>query len=433
MNCRKSFKLIGSYLDGELAPDDSSRMEEHLESCPRCMRQLEFLRGITLQLSLLPSIEPTAEERHQLINRVRREMTAPSAPKPMYGRVRVVATALSLLVAATVGLTWMVLGGGGTPTNIEVSQSEGESSNGMTGLTRGENLQTGAIGTITTPVSDVTQPSLVVSGKDYTPTELANFRNDLGTRLDFYSSYWYPASTSGAGAASLGEVQSKLTDDLAEKAAETGKNPDEVKSAVKTALAQAGNATLLPCYAEQAKVGGKDAWLVSLSGPEDYLLFPNQQIPSAMNIASRGGAVSLKISESLLRQLAAMLTPYSPGSTSAADKGQASTYGQDSGGQPQVTVDQSVAGQSTLGTSLATVTPEQQQDFQSFLRDLAAQGTSYDLIQALQGMNYQQLLMLVQGNWSALAADGIDLTDFLIPPQRLWAIDTATNTVIWKP
>jgi hypothetical protein len=431
MNCRKSLKLIGPYMDGELAGAEPSRLENHLESCPHCARQLEFLRGITRQLSLLPAIEPTQEERYRLVNRVRREMIAPAAPKPMYGRVRVVATALSLLVAATVGVTWVVLGGGGTPTTVEVSQSEEGTSNGMTVLPSGNDLVTSTVGTIKTPASDVTQPSLVISGKDYTPTELANFRNDLGTRLDFYSSYWYPASTSGAGSASLGEVQKQLTDDLAQQASATGKNPDEVKGAVKTALAQAGNATLLPCYAEQARVGGKDAWLVSLSGPEDYLLFPNPQIPSAMNIASRGGAVSLNISESLLRQLAAMLTPYSPSSASAISKEQTARSQQNSGPEPSTTSELPVT---TPGNdTLVETTPEQRQAFQSFLRDLAAQGTSYDLIQALQGLNYQQLLMLVQGNWSALAADGIDLTDFLIPPQRLWAIDTATNTVIWKP
>jgi hypothetical protein len=433
MNCRKSLRLIGPYTDGELAGAESSKLERHLGSCPHCTRQLDFIRDISRQISLLPTIEPTQEERYRLINRVRNEMSVPVVPKPMYGRVRVVATALSLLVAATVGVTWVVLNGGGTPTTIEVAQTEGETSNGMTALPFGDNLQTMSIGPNATAAAVVTQPSLVVSGKEYAPTELANFRNDLGTRLDFYSSYWYPASVSGAGSAYIGDMQTELTDDLAQQAATTGKNPDEVKSAIKTALAQEGNATLLPCYVEQAKVEGKDVWLVSLSGPEDYLLFPNPQTPSAMNLASHGGAVSLKISESLLRQLAAMLTPYSPSSTSAINTKKQATNSVDNGVQPQSNAGQSVTDQSAGGLPALAATPEQQREFQSFLRNLAAQGTSYDLIEALQGLNYQQLLMLVQGNWSGLAAEGIDLTDFLALPKRLWAIDATTSTVIWEP
>ena len=47
----------------------------------------------------------------------------------------------------------------------------------------------------------------------------------------------------------------------------------------------------------------------------------------------------------------------------------------------------------TAGDADATAVEE---DFQSFLRRLAAQGTSLELISALRGLNYEQIVMLLQ-------------------------------------
>jgi hypothetical protein len=433
MNCKKSLRLIGPFMDGELGEAESSRLREHLEVCPGCSQRLELLRGMTRSISTLPEIKPTPEESYRLMNRLRGEMSAPPVPKPAFGRAWATAAALFLVAAVSFAVAWSVLGNMSTTTTKVVTPAVEEEASRGTAAVPGESAPTAStLSAITPPSSVVTQPTLVVSNKEYSPAELSDFRNDLGARMDFYSSYWYPAAA-GNGALSTKELQNQITETLAQQAQAAGKNPDDVKRAVETALAQAGNAALLPCYVEQAKVEGKDAWLVSLSCPEDYLLFPNPQIPPAMNLASRGGASGLKISESLLRQLAAMLPPHSTSTTTAVAREEQVSSREQAGTQTSPLTEQVTADQSLEKPLEAALAPAQQQEFQAFLRQLAAQGTSYDLIEALRGLNYQQLLMLVQGNWSALAAGGVDLTEFLTPPKNLMAIDTATSTVIWKP
>lgn len=418
MKCGKATKLIEPFIDGELDSERSEQLQAHLISCSACESRVSAMRATLDSIASLPAIEPTARESYRLMNRVRAEMDEPRPARIGHARLRLTAAAaVTILVAASIGTTWVVLSGGGTVTKVEVAQEEQEpvsfkgpveTSADINGKTASQLL-----------ASSVTSPSVTISGKDYAASELKSYRNDLGARLDFYASYWYPAAASGFDAATLANNQATLTTAIADQAAQAGKNPDEVKNAVSVALSQCDQTIpLLPCYAEQAKVGGKDAWLISMSGPEDYLLFKNQELPSAMFLASQGGGASLMISQSLLTQLASMFAPVYGGSNlTLSMSADANTDALDDS--------------APLSIAQTWLASDQQQQFQTFLRQLAAQSNNVDLIAALEGLNYDQLLMLLQGNWNGLAAQGIDLTKFLVPPKRLYAIDATTGNVIW--
>lgn len=430
MRCKKAIKQIGPYIDGELAAPEAKTFRAHLESCDACSRRYVLMRSMVREVASLPAIVPTPEESYRLLNRVRREMTFVPAPKPGFKRIQIAAAALSVVVAATVaGIGVAVWSGGGPTQEVEIAARDG-GSEGITpelqeeSLAQGESVP-GGFATATAAV----KPSMVVSEREYDPGELDSFRNDLGARLDFYSAYWYPAASVTVEPDAIAQLQGKLVDDLALQAEAAGKDASELRLAVASALEQAGDQPLLPCYAEYSKVNGNDTWLISMSGPEDYLLFPDAKRPPAMMLASLGGEESLKISESLLRELAAWLAPDSGGTLS-------STY--------PVTTNRT---QSELDNESRTTDPtipeetitdplgddaRQQQDFQSFLRELAARGTSLDTISALKGLNYEQILMLLHGNLAALAADGVNLSDFLIPPKRIWAVDCASSEVVWE-
>lgn len=419
MKCGKATKLIGPFLDGELVRDKSEQLQAHIQSCPDCGGLLKTMSAMVDSLSSLATIEPSAQESYRLINRVRAEMQEPGPERVTRSRLRLTAAAITILVAASIGTTWAVLAGGEPATRVEVAPEEPQGG-WFTGPVSASNLAGAARGQLV--MANTTKPSVAVSATDYSASELKSFRNDLGTRLDFYSSYWYPALTSGLDTAGLAENQTKLTAQIADQAAQAGKNPDEVKQAIGAALSQSDQTIpLLPCYAEQAKVEGKDAWLISISGPEDYLLFTNQELPPSMYLAAQGGEASLKISETLLAQLATMLAPFYGTSYVSLQNNSFS----DQGVQGTTPLEQ------TLSTVQAELSPEQQQQFQVFMRQIAAQSNNLDLIAALEGLNYNQLLMLVQGNWSGLAEQGVDLTRFLVPPNRLYAIDTTSGAVIW--
>jgi len=322
-------------------------------------------------------------------------------------------------------------GGGPTPiteeTAVEAARSgETRGELGQESSTSGTNAGTGLL------AAAVARPDVVVSQNEYDATDLEEFRNDLGTRLDFYSTYWYPSSGGTTRPAALEKLRTELTSDLTEQAAAAGLNPEELQRAVTAVMEQADDESILPCYAERAKIEGKDAWLISASGPEDYLLFPDQQRPPAMILASLGGEESLKVSESALKELASILAPSGRKNAPLVPAGTLQEEGD--ADVNDKAADEPAGGAEGEGEETQTWegTAQEKEDFQSFLRRLAAQGTSLDTISALQELNYEQVLQLLQGDWSALAAGGADLSDFLTPPQRLWAVDCASGEIIWS-
>ncbi|MBN2026306.1 MAG: zf-HC2 domain-containing protein [Actinobacteria bacterium] len=427
MRCRKATKLIGPYIDGELTAPQAGELREHLETCDDCAQSYILMRSLVRDVSSLPAIVPTPEETYRLINRLRREVVAPAPPRTGTRRIQVAAAALSMLVVATVaGVTLAVWGGGGTTVveeggaedrSVTLGEEEDQILEAQTFNFRSDSADTTA--------ASLARPDVVVSSQEYDAADLEDYRNDLGARLDFYSAYWYPAS-SDIEPEAIAQMQEDFSGELAAQAAVEGQNPDELKLAVAAALEQTDDAPVLPCYAERAVVDDKDVWLVSVSGPEDYLLFPDQQRPSAMKLASLGGETSLKISESLLRELASVLAgqygtkmPALPASTAK--------------NQTELGLNDASEAPSAPGTGAGEATVEEDEEFQAFLRKLAARGTSLDLISALDGLNYEQLLELLHGDWAALAADGVNLSDFLVPPQRLYAVDCASGQVVWPP
>ena len=158
-------------------------------------------------------------------------------------------------------------------------------------------------------------------------------------------------------------------------------------------MEQAGSTPVLPCYVERAKVEGKEVWLISASSPEDYLLFPDPQQPPAMVTASLGGIEGLKVSESLLREMAARLAPYKNGGAALSPTTPRTGTKPTRAAAPRRKSRWRKTRRRTAGDADATAVEE---DFQSFLRRLAAQGTSLELISALRGLNYEQIVMLLQ-------------------------------------
>jgi predicted anti-sigma-YlaC factor YlaD len=54
--------MITGYLDGELPPEDRARLEEHLEGCRQCARELAQLGRLKEELAMMEFQEPTDAE-----------------------------------------------------------------------------------------------------------------------------------------------------------------------------------------------------------------------------------------------------------------------------------------------------------------------------------------------------------------------------------
>ncbi len=273
MNCRKATRSLGPFLDGELAASRAEELRMHLSSCPDCARRHRRMQALLGELSSLPPLHPTPREREALLMRLRHELAEP-APSPVFHRrAQLAAAAASLLAIAVItGVAVTVWRGEQAPLVVEKEAAPTEQGGTETHYAdeypTGEAWRTDASTPGAMTASPKPSPSLVLSGREYGPGDLEAYRDDLGARMDFYSAYWYPASTGALGEAELRDTQHDLMEEMAARTASLGGDPEGLKKAVESALARADGEILLPCHAELAKVNGRECWLVSLSGPE---------------------------------------------------------------------------------------------------------------------------------------------------------------------
>lgn len=77
---RKSRELAALHALGALGPAELGPFEAHLASCDACRNEVEAFRATASELALLaPSITPPADLKSRLMERVRREQSAPAS------------------------------------------------------------------------------------------------------------------------------------------------------------------------------------------------------------------------------------------------------------------------------------------------------------------------------------------------------------------
>jgi len=62
MNCDEIRPAISARVDGELAPDQQKRLEEHLAGCEACRRELAETKALKEELDMIRFTEPTDAE-----------------------------------------------------------------------------------------------------------------------------------------------------------------------------------------------------------------------------------------------------------------------------------------------------------------------------------------------------------------------------------
>jgi hypothetical protein len=61
MNCRRYQKLFSAYLDGYLSVRKRHRLQEHLEECEHCAKELARVREVVALTNGLPKIQPSPD------------------------------------------------------------------------------------------------------------------------------------------------------------------------------------------------------------------------------------------------------------------------------------------------------------------------------------------------------------------------------------
>jgi hypothetical protein len=105
MSCDRLKQSIPLYHYGELPPEEEERLEQHLEGCEGCRRELQRHRNMAAALTARETPLPAgllSECRHELMRAVYRD-EAPAAHRPA-GAWRALREALAALVAPAMGL-----------------------------------------------------------------------------------------------------------------------------------------------------------------------------------------------------------------------------------------------------------------------------------------------------------------------------------------
>ena len=70
MKCNEICDKLSLYIDNELSNEEMLQMEEHLQSCENCQKELEEYKKIISVLQSLPEVEPPVGYCKRLHNKL---------------------------------------------------------------------------------------------------------------------------------------------------------------------------------------------------------------------------------------------------------------------------------------------------------------------------------------------------------------------------
>lgn len=113
MKCAEARELLSAYLDRTLSTSECAELEEHLRLCPVCAQELAELQQTVALIASLPEVEPPADFRRQLRQRLQSLSAAERAgTSPRSRRLRLSLTWLPTRAIAAVLVGLLVFAGG---------------------------------------------------------------------------------------------------------------------------------------------------------------------------------------------------------------------------------------------------------------------------------------------------------------------------------
>lgn len=421
MNCRKCEAHLSAYIDEELDSRTAQEVTRHLSSCAGCRELVSGLERVASILAGLPRLEMSETEQRRLMEGLRREASKVEAEErraraSLFPRLATAAAVLVTAVVVTIALmTTPTSRKASEPAETPVADSTEQAAQATDMAqegTRSGNVAAGQGDTTTVPsvISPATAsllptPHLVKSSNDYDKDDVAEYSQDLGTRLDFYSDLWYrPASASGAAEALSGADQSTMhryySSMLSSLAAESGEDPASLEKSLSIAASQIPPGKFaVPCFVEKALYQGQPVWIISFSVPEDAQLFTNPEVASLVNLAKQISASGNLQNSALMEALTATVMP-----------GTYSTVSNPS--------------RNAVGASADL-------DLQALITNLAESNNLASYLRLLSELDEDELVRLVSGSTGYPINISSSLLDTLT--WRIWVINPDSGQVIFRP
>ena len=98
--CEKTRETMHRALDGELGPEESARLDEHLAACPACRREYDALTRAVAAFEAAPRLEPSPDFAASVMNRARLAKARQARVRRAFARVTIAASAAAAAVAA---------------------------------------------------------------------------------------------------------------------------------------------------------------------------------------------------------------------------------------------------------------------------------------------------------------------------------------------
>lgn len=78
MDCSNTRELLNAFVDAELTPDLTEKVQHHLDSCPACTSEVAALEQLTKHLDNLPEVHTPATIARRTLNAFRAGMEKPT-------------------------------------------------------------------------------------------------------------------------------------------------------------------------------------------------------------------------------------------------------------------------------------------------------------------------------------------------------------------
>ena len=120
--CEDYIEHISAAIDGELSPQETARLEEHLAHCPACQALMGDLAALHTQLGALPPVEVPKNLKEDILAAVHDSKVTPLPTKKNFYYKKWMASA-----AALAGILSLLTSVAGLP-EVERVQPEGAQS-----------------------------------------------------------------------------------------------------------------------------------------------------------------------------------------------------------------------------------------------------------------------------------------------------------------
>ncbi|MEZ5358698.1 MAG: zf-HC2 domain-containing protein [Candidatus Zixiibacteriota bacterium] len=111
MRCRKVRSFLSTYFRGETTPDESAKIERHLEECGSCRRELEVHRSLNAAFQEMPTMKTSDDFNARLFAKIGQENFAEKKTKaympgrvPRFGTTKLATYAAMAVIVLALGI-----------------------------------------------------------------------------------------------------------------------------------------------------------------------------------------------------------------------------------------------------------------------------------------------------------------------------------------